>query len=157
MESLFTIFLWFTPVFLCVSHLFSFLCCVVLFFYLSSSCMSNECWQCLWIVNSWLLLWFIYYIYYERLERKCDLSSVVSLDICPWHQLPLLKKIIRCILISCVNQVLYGFQWCTLFLVRHFLFVCKRNNPRGNPTIEIGPTYVSISTIRPSDCSTFVY
>jgi hypothetical protein len=77
-ESIFTMSLLFTPVFLVliiflVSYVVS--CC---FFYLSSSCMPNECWQCFWIVNSSLLLWFIYYICYERLERKWNLSTVVN-------------------------------------------------------------------------------
>ena len=91
-ESIFTMSFWFTPIFLVliiflVSYVVS--CC---FFYLSSSCMPNECWQCFWIVNSSLLLWFIYYICYERLERKWNLSTVVNLDICRWPQLPLLTK-----------------------------------------------------------------
>ena len=40
----------------CVAHLFSFLCCV---FFLSLCCvLCTQCFQCLWIVNSWFALQF---------------------------------------------------------------------------------------------------
>jgi len=42
-----------------VAHLFSFVCCVVLFCLSSSCVLYTQCWKFLWIVHSWLPFGFL--------------------------------------------------------------------------------------------------
>ena len=133
MESIFTMSLWFTPVFFGVDHLFSFLCCVVLLFVfvfvLYAQWMLTVSLDCQFFIAP-----LVYLLY---LLRKAWTEMWLKYCSKPWH-LSLTsasvvdKNRIKCIVMACVN-VLYGFEWCTLLLVRHYLFVFFKRRHPGEP------------------------